>query len=88
MLHFLKKKPTTFHTFFKEYHIFSDERTTIYAKKIHLEIWNDVLMSEGILHPLQGHIPDNYQESLQWIDGIQIFGEFEISVRAQAQRKK
>ena len=45
-------------------------------------------MSEGILHPLQGHILDNYKESLQWIDGIQIFGEFEISVRAQAQRKK
>ena len=59
----------------------------LYMQKNNLEIWNDVSMSEGILHPLQGHILDNYKESLQWIDGIQIFGEFEISVRAQAQRK-
>ena len=50
----LKEKNKIFHTFFKEYHtLIKGPLHNIYTKELHLENWNDALMSEGILHPFQ-----------------------------------
>ena len=79
-LYYLKNKEDALHIFQEIPYSFDkgtlDKRTTIYTKEPHLEIWNDGLMFQGILHSfskrwcifLKGHIPvkTNSLQRMPW----------------------